>query len=332
MADTRDTPADEHHDTPNPRPNTADDEESILRELNAALAANPALRAATPQPAGDGEWEDFQRLLAENPELAAPVVAAGSGSGPKEYYKSKDQWECGHEGEETPTEIERDPSDGTPAVLVNEVRGICEKCMARWVKLEEAASGAGSVGLGGSSSGPAGPPAYDQAPIITQGLEVEDDDDLDDDQHDERHPHGVFEVDDGPGKGKSVPGQAPRYFAEPDSDDNDESLYSDSNPGDPNDKLPGSRPNPLARAYADDDDDDDSLMPVPLHVRRPEDGSSNRDLNRSNIPPHFRVRSFMSDDEDDDDDDGRAPPPRPPPPPAGASAGGSNNGPDPPRY
>lgn len=248
MTDTTEPTPVEH--IANAGPHAADDEESILRELNAALEANPELRAVAP---AEGEWEDFDRLLAENPEFAAPVAVA------KDYYKSKDKWDCGHEGQEVQTEIERDPNDDTLVVLINEVRGICEACMAKWLKLEEpAAPGAGNVAVGGSSSGPAGPPGYNQAQSV-QELEIEDDNDLDDG----RLVHGALDIDDGPGKGKGVPGAAPRPFEELASDE--ESLYSD--PGDPNSNLPGLRAQPAGHTWAYESDEEDHLVPVPLQVR-----------------------------------------------------------------
>ncbi|WEW58070.1 hypothetical protein PRK78_003537 [Emydomyces testavorans] len=289
MADTQAAPAGQPHDPPHAGPNAADDEESILRELNAAIAANPELRAATPRPA-EGEWEDFDRLLAEHPELAAPVS-----SKPKEYYRSKDKWDCGHEGEEAQTDIERDPEDGTPALLINEVRGICDKCMEKWANLESA-SGPGDVQLGGSSRGPAGPPSYGQ-PQSALELEVEDDEE-------EMHSRGLIDVDEGSGKGKSRPGRDARYDADADDDDDDDdSVYSHEAPLD----RPSHGPLPTRRGppfpddddddYDDDDEDEDGdLVPHPLNVRRSPEG--HQEVRPPGSRP-YQPPEFESDDEDD---------------------------------
>lgn len=135
-----------------------DDEASVLQELEAALAANPALRAATPRPKGE-EWEDFDKLMAENPDFAKPVAGRE-----KKFYMSKDKWDCGHEGEPTMTNIERD-GDDQASILTNDVRGICPTCMAKWTKLESHDEEA-TVGQGASSRDPfntGGPPAYEPA-------------------------------------------------------------------------------------------------------------------------------------------------------------------------
>lgn len=133
-----------------------DDEASVLSELQAAIDADPSLRAATPQPRD--EWEDYEKLLSQNPEIAKPVPGRK-----KEYYMSKDKWECGHEGEAKQTDIElesgtSDEESGEMPILINDVRGICPTCMEKWTNLE---SGGGSsrnpAGVGGS-----GLPSYDQ--------------------------------------------------------------------------------------------------------------------------------------------------------------------------
>lgn len=147
---------------PPPQPTAApssgqDDEASVLQELQAAIAANPSLRAATPQPKTD-EWEDFDKLMAENPDFAKPVPGRE-----KQFYMSKDKWECGHEGEAVTTSIERDGDD--QSLLTNDVRGICPTCMAKWTKLESQDEEA-LVGQGSSSRDPfntGGPPAYEPA-------------------------------------------------------------------------------------------------------------------------------------------------------------------------
>ncbi|EER23886.1 hypothetical protein CPC735_052560 [Coccidioides posadasii C735 delta SOWgp] len=265
---------------PAPAPHAVDDEESILHELNEAIAANPELRAPTPKPA-EGEWEDFDRLLAENPQLAAPVVASPKS---KSFYKSKDKWECRHEGEEIQTDIERDPGDGTPEVLINEVRGICNKCMEKWVNLENALE-PDATELGGSSHGPARPPTYDQA----QGanvLDVEDDD---------LHPRPLFDIDDGPGKGKGRAGGHVRYGSDDEVDDDDRSMYSQEDgfkyP------PPGLQQRHQGRSFADDDDDDDDNDDDVLYDMhpdcRPHEGSQGASV-PNQAPPTFR-----SDDEDE---------------------------------
>ncbi|KAI1955351.1 hypothetical protein LOZ58_006801, partial [Ophidiomyces ophidiicola] len=168
-----------------------EEDKSILRELQEALEANPELRAPTPRPI-NAEWQDFNHLVAENPEFGAPVSIALK---PIEYYLSKDRWECGHEGKESQTDIEQDPFDGTPKTLTNDVKGICKKCMEKWVKLESLLV-SGIEDLGGSSCGPAGPPAYDQ---LSQSIQKVAEDHGDD--HDE--PHGLLDVDSTPGKAKA---------------------------------------------------------------------------------------------------------------------------------
>ncbi|KAK2740311.1 hypothetical protein FQN57_006191 [Myotisia sp. PD_48] len=157
---------------PAPLPPAAprDDEASILAELEAALAANPDLRAPPP---ASGEWEDFEKLIAENPELANPVGRA------KEFYMSKDKWGCGHEGEPTMTEIEREPEES--GLLVNEMPGICPQCIDRWKALEsggptEPAAGSSSFNPPPPASPVTGPPSYGEA----QGHALDDRDSDDD--------------------------------------------------------------------------------------------------------------------------------------------------------
>ncbi|EEP76210.1 predicted protein [Uncinocarpus reesii 1704] len=272
MADTQTAPVTQNPDAPSPH-DDADNEDSILRELNAAIAANPELRAPAPKPA-EGEWEDFDRLLAENPEFAAPVAAS---SGRKEYYKTKTHWECGHEGEETKTDIERDPNDGTPELLINEARGICDKCMEKWVNLENA----GDMELGGSSSGPVGPPTYDQAQTSDE-LEVEDDDEG-------LRPRPLFDIDDGPDKGKSHPGQNVRYDQDLDDDneDDDRSIYSrEDSLGNPI----GSQPHPHRYPLLDSDDDDELAAPS---IQRPGPHGYHQYADQ----PLGPAPDFVSDDE-----------------------------------
>ncbi|KAK2803184.1 hypothetical protein FQN49_008879, partial [Arthroderma sp. PD_2] len=127
---------------PTPAP-AADDGDAVIAMLEAAMAANPDLRPVTPQPA---EWEDYDTILAQNPDIADPVPGRK-----KEFYMSKDRWECGHEGEAVETTIEHDAFQGeSPAILVNDVRGICGPCMDKWRNLES--SGPQSAGVGSSSS------------------------------------------------------------------------------------------------------------------------------------------------------------------------------------
>ncbi|KAF3484381.1 uncharacterized protein GIQ15_03705 [Arthroderma uncinatum] len=150
-----DTPGPRVEKTPAP---TGDDGAAAIAELEAAIAANPDLRPVTPQPA---EWEDYDTILAQNPEIANPVPGRK-----KEFYMSKDRWECGHEGDPVVTTIEHDASQGdAPAILINDVRGICEKCMDKWRKLESSGHQS-AVAASSSSSGPAhgpGLPSYEQA-------------------------------------------------------------------------------------------------------------------------------------------------------------------------
>lgn len=82
----------------------------------------------------------------------------------KVFYISKNKWECGHEGDETRTDIEKDPLDiqsNKPSVLISEGRGICPTCMDRWHRLET-----GDVDRGAEHDSPASvpsrPPSYDE--------------------------------------------------------------------------------------------------------------------------------------------------------------------------
>ncbi|EEQ92540.1 uncharacterized protein BDCG_07660 [Blastomyces dermatitidis ER-3] len=100
--------------------------DDVLAEYNAALAADPSLRSATP----NQEWEDYETILAQNPELMAPIVANKTNI----FYTSKNKWECGHEGPEMPTDIEKetddDDDDGRESTtLINECRGLCPDCL-----------------------------------------------------------------------------------------------------------------------------------------------------------------------------------------------------------
>ncbi|KAK2806758.1 hypothetical protein FQN50_005759 [Emmonsiellopsis sp. PD_5] len=109
--------------TPKATSSAKDEEADILAELNAALAADPSLGAVAPK--SQPEWEDYETLIANNPELMASVSTKGETT----FFKSKDVWECGHEGPETETEIERDSQDDGSGVLINEVRGLCARCL-----------------------------------------------------------------------------------------------------------------------------------------------------------------------------------------------------------
>ncbi|KAI1979273.1 hypothetical protein LOZ53_001091 [Ophidiomyces ophidiicola] len=220
-----------------------EEDESILRELQEALEANPELRAPTPRPV-DAEWQDFDRLVAENPEFGAPVPVA---SKPIEYYLSKDRWECGHDGEESQTDIERDPFDGTPKTLTNDVKGICDKCMEKWVKLESS-SVSGNEDLAGSSCGPAGPPAYDQ---LSQSIQKVAEDHHGDD-HDKSH--GLLDVDSTPGKGKAKAKGDISRLSLYDSEADDANPCRESHPLDG--RLLSSQP-----SFSDDDSEEDNAFP-----------------------------------------------------------------------
>ncbi|EGC49549.1 conserved hypothetical protein [Histoplasma capsulatum var. duboisii H88] len=237
--------------------------DDVLAEYNAALAADPSLRSAAPDP----EWEDYESILAKNPELMAPAMADrpktffvsknkwecnhegpemptdienetaadGEDEGPatlvnecrglcpscldpntnpalknetiidgKVFYISKNKWECGHESDETRTDIEKDPLDiqsNKPSVLISEVRGICPTCMDRWHRLET-----GDVDGGAEDDGPAScpssPPTYDEA------LEADtqyDDHNGDEEEADRLVAHvGLLDLDDGPTEGRTI--------------------------------------------------------------------------------------------------------------------------------
>ncbi|KKZ68174.1 hypothetical protein EMCG_06134 [[Emmonsia] crescens] len=241
---------------------TSDVPDDVLAEYNAALAANPSLQSNAPNP----EWEDYETIIAKNPELMAPVLAdktkafykskdkwecghespeiptdiekeSNDGDGEesdilinecrglcsncldpntnpalknetvvdgKVIYMSKNKWECGHEGDETRTDIEKDPLDiqsGKPSILINEVRGICPICMDKWHKLESGDRDGGAE-RGGPSSDPAGivsssPPTYDEA-LETDGQYGQDDEDCLVAQV------GLLDLDDGTAKGKGI--------------------------------------------------------------------------------------------------------------------------------
>ncbi|EFQ96819.1 hypothetical protein MGYG_08742 [Nannizzia gypsea CBS 118893] len=153
-------------------------------ELEAAIVANPDLRPVTPQFA---EWEDYDTILAQNPDIANPVPGRK-----KEFYLSKDRWECGHEEEPVQTAIERNVSEGggsnaEPAILINDIRGICEACMAKWRRLETAGPQPDAPGPSSATATPRGLPLYTpswERPGVNSGppLELDDsDDEFDDD-------------------------------------------------------------------------------------------------------------------------------------------------------
>ncbi|EEH38203.1 hypothetical protein PAAG_01124 [Paracoccidioides lutzii Pb01] len=96
--------------------------DGVLAENKTAIASDPSLRATAPNP----EWEDYETIIAKNPELMAPVVTNQE----KLYYKSKVVWECGHEGPEIITSIEKESGDsGELSTFINEYRGLCSKCL-----------------------------------------------------------------------------------------------------------------------------------------------------------------------------------------------------------
>jgi hypothetical protein len=232
------------------RDDVSDGADSAIAELEAALRDNPALREKTPPPQ-QGEWEDFDRLLAENPQLAAPIkLARGSVTA---FYYSKDRWECRHENEPVKTAIEREPVPGErdgidpttgqihpDALLINEIRGICPDCMAKWAGGPNDADD--EPYRGGSSQDPAG---YDPTGVPA-GPPA---DDFDDDYEDDRHARlgrrmGELQIDEGPGKGKYTSGG---YDEPPPSSQNQE-LYDDDEGGDD---------------FVDDSDDEDESRPLP---------------------------------------------------------------------
>lgn len=133
-----------------------DDEASILAELEAAIASNPALKAENPG-STEPQWEDYEEALAKNPDFAAPVATSNR---EKKYYFLKEKWECGHEGTPYQTAIERDSGDDNDedALLISDIKGICPACMEKWTKLEE-----GVQDAAGGSSGPPGLPSYSQS-------------------------------------------------------------------------------------------------------------------------------------------------------------------------
>lgn len=138
------------------------DQDSVLTELNAAIAADQNLRASTPQ--SEAEWEDLDHILAENLELAALVPLKI-----KQSYSSQTKWECGHESKPVGTDIEADVPLGAQStttgdsgggwersMLVDDVKGICPDCMEQWKKYE---AGYGSnIGEGSSHEIVADPP------------------------------------------------------------------------------------------------------------------------------------------------------------------------------
>lgn len=225
-------------------PAAADDSDTAIAELNRALEANPDLRGKTPRPPKD-EWEDFDKLLAENPELAAPVPSTKPGA--TAFYYSKDKWDCEHDGEPAKTEIERLPIDGEQdgknpetgeyyedAILVNAIRGICPKCLNKWT-----VPGGDEAGeqhqhqhqheQASSSRDPADFPIAEPLPKCVLDID-RDDDDIDSSGGVAGVNRGMsmLEIDDSPDKNKSPPG--------PDSD----SEYTDD------DDLPPPPGNPPA--------------------------------------------------------------------------------------
>ncbi|PGH06932.1 hypothetical protein AJ79_06405 [Helicocarpus griseus UAMH5409] len=133
----------------------------------------------------------------KNPALKREAVVDG-----KVYYMSKDKWECGHEGEETRTDIEKDPR-GELSVLINEMRGICPKCMEKWHKLDSKDDNDG-VERRGPSCGPAG--RISSLPTYDEAREEEGQLGTDDTADQLRTQIGLLDLDDGPTKGKGVQG------------------------------------------------------------------------------------------------------------------------------
>lgn len=207
-----------------------DEEASILAELEAAMAANPSLKADNPTPTS-AQWEDYEDAIANNPDFAAPVAGTNR---EKKFYSLKEKWECGHEGEPYQTAIERDGSDDEDALLISDIRGICPACMDKWTKLE-----ARDEGAAGGSAGPPGLPTYDQtwddvgkANTKTPG-DLSDDDGLPSSRTRFGRETNLSDHDEGPSKGKGA-ANAPTGVGErskspdPYSDDDDSLVDSDT--------------------------------------------------------------------------------------------------------
>lgn len=207
-----------------------EEEASILAELEAAIAANPSLRADNPK-STPAQWEDYDDAIANNPDFAAPVASANR---EKKFFSLKEKWECGHEGNPYQTIIERDGNDDEDALLISDIRGICSACMDKWNKLEER-----DEGVAGGSAGPPGLPTYNQSWNDAEKVHTKTPGDLSDDDGNpsSRTRFGretnLADHDEGPSKGKGVvnaPTDAGERAESPDlySDDDDSLVDSDS--------------------------------------------------------------------------------------------------------
>ena len=186
---------------------------SAVAELNRALANNPELRGKTPPPTQE-EWEDFEKLLAENPELAAPVPSSAPNA--SAVYYSMDVWPCKHESEPYKTSIERVPHDDEQdgvnpatgefyedALLINHMPSICPDCIRKWTVPEDSDAGEPT-----SSKDPSELPVAEPLPRCV--LDIDDGGGevpvLD-------QAMNELQIDDGPDKNKGPVGQdlAPEY-------------------------------------------------------------------------------------------------------------------------
>lgn len=241
-----------------------DEEASVLAELEAAIAADPSLKAENPKSAG-AQWEDYEDAIAKNPDFAAPVATNRE----KKYYSLKEKWECGHEGKPYVTAIERDGGvDDKDALLVSDIKGICPACMAKWNKLEQRDEG---------SAGGSGLPAYSESwndhgknrtTTITNTTttktfgELSDDDEPASSRRFGRETN-LTEHDEGPSKGKGTA-----------------NTPAGGTFNTPNDRDRSASPDP----YSDDDDSivgSDTLLDTP-------------------IKPKKQVRFYDSDESSDD--------------------------------
>lgn len=192
---------------------SGDSANAAIAEVEAAIKANPELRGKTPPPQHGDQWEDYERVLTERPELAQPVAASNPATA---FYYSKDMWECGHSSEPARTGIEREAVEGEKdgidlatghihpaAILTNEIRGICPKCMEKW----SGPSAGGVQDRGGSSRNPAGLPEYSQPPPQPPPPFSDFDDDFG--EPGLNRDMGTLDVDEGPGKGKYPVGGQP---------------------------------------------------------------------------------------------------------------------------
>ncbi|PGH13001.1 hypothetical protein AJ80_06485 [Polytolypa hystricis UAMH7299] len=254
--------------TPGP---TVSEDEAILAEYNAAIAANPDL---APVPRTQEEWEDFDRLLAENPELAASVPAKQ-----KAFYKSKDKWECGHENDPMLTDIERD--EGDDEILINDVKGICPDCMAKWGRLEGTATS--------SDAPPQDPPSYGEAwegeraqnPSLAYQVQqqlrvdVDSESDYGDDDDDESPPNRPS------GSIRRIK-SGDTFKGSDDSESTGRTIFYD------------------AKEYPSDNDDDDDHHGPRLQRRYNREGRDDQDDSPPSWRPIFRKDNPFDDDEDEE--------------------------------